>query len=379
MRHTLGLDLPERRISLSAHDFAQLVGAREVILSRASKAEGAPTVASRFLQRLATVAGDRWKGVQARGDRYVAWARGLDRPESITPIAKPTPRPPREARPLAFSVTDIEHWLRDPYTIYARYILGLRELDAIDPEPGAADRGSIIHGALSEFTKSFAAALPEDAFGELIGIGRKHFRPMADFPEATAFWWPRFQRIARWFAGWERTRRLDVTTLAAETSGKIDIGLGERTLTLRTRADRIEQRADGSYAILDYKTGQVPTEKQVRVGIAPQLTLEAAILRQGGFTELPAGPVAELVYVSLKGGLIAGEARPIDFKEGDANVHADRALMRLKDLATRFESEEQPYLPLVLSMWKTRYGTYDHLARVKEWSLGGEEDEVGGQ
>ncbi len=380
MRHALGLDLPERRISLSAHDFAQLVGAREVILSRATKAEGTPTVASRFLQRLATLAGKKhWDSVKARGDRYVSWARVLDRPESIVPIAKPTPRPPRAARPLAFSVTDIEHWLRDPYTIYAKYILGLRELDAIDLEPGAADRGSIIHGALSEFTKSFAGALPQDPLGELIAIGHKHFRAIEDFPEAKAFWWPRFQRIARWFASWERTRRIDVKTLAAETSGQIAIGLGERTMTLRTRADRIEQRLDGSYAILDYKTGQVPTEKQVRVGISPQLTLEAAILRQGGFADLPAGAVAELVYVSLKGGLIAGEARPIDFKEGDANTYADRALMRLKVLATRFESETQPYLPLVLSMWKTRYGTYDHLARVKEWSLGGEEDELGGQ
>ena len=87
MRHELGLDLPERRISLSAHDFAQLVGAREVILSRATKAEGAPTVASRFLQRLATVAGERWTRVRTRGDCYVAWARALDRPQSIAPSA----------------------------------------------------------------------------------------------------------------------------------------------------------------------------------------------------------------------------------------------------------------------------------------------------
>src|SRR5215470_14346720 len=376
MRHALGLDLPERRISLSAHDFAQLVGAREVILSRATKAEGAPTVASRFLQRLATVAGERWEGARVRGDRYVTWARALDRPQSIAPIAKPMPRPPRAARPLAFSVTDIEHWLRDPYTIYAKFILGLRELDAIDLEPGAADRGSIIHGALSEFTKTFAAALPDDPARELIAIGREHFRATEDFPEAKAFWWPRFQRIARWFAGWERSRRAGVQGLTAETAGQIVIPLGERALTLRTRADRIEQQRDGSYAILDYKTGQVPSEKQVRAGISPQLTLEAGILRRGGFTDLPAGSVAEVVYVSLKGGLIAGLACPIDFKEGDVNLHAERALARLEELARRFENEEQPYRPLVLSMWKTRYGTYDHLARVKEWSVGGEEEGV---
>src|SRR5262245_13294197 len=377
MRLELGLDLPERRISLSAHDFAQLVGAREVILTRATKAEGAPTVASRFVQRLAAVAGPRWDDVRARGERYIAWARTLDRTVGITRLAKPAPRPPREARPLMLSVTDIEHWLRDPYTIYAKYILGLRELDAVDLEPGAADRGSIIHGALSEFTKRYAAALPDDPEAELLAIGARHFKTLEDYPEAKAFWWPRFRRIARWFAGWERARRAEVKSLMAETSGKIDISLGERTLTLRTRADRIEALADGSYAILDYKTGQVPTEKQVRVGIAPQLTLEAAILRVGGFPDLAAQAVSELVYVSLRGGAIAGEARPIDFKQGDPNLHAERALAKLRSLALRFEDEQQAYLPLVLTMWKTRYGTYDHLARVKEWSVGGDEEEAG--
>jgi ATP-dependent helicase/nuclease subunit B len=44
----------------------------------------------------------------------------------------------------------------------------------------------------------------------------------------------------------------------------------------------------------------------------------------------------------------------------------------------RFEDEEQPYIPLVLSMWKNRYGSYDHLARVKEWAVPGEEEDVPG-
>src|SRR6185437_6176268 len=79
MRHELGLDLPERRIGLSAHDFAQALGAPEVILSRAAKLGGAPTVASRFVQRLAAVAGEkRWTDALKRGARYAALARELD-------------------------------------------------------------------------------------------------------------------------------------------------------------------------------------------------------------------------------------------------------------------------------------------------------------
>jgi ATP-dependent helicase/nuclease subunit B len=380
MRQALGLDLPERRISLSAHDFAQALGAKEVVLSYPAKRAGAPTVPSRFVQRLAAVAGEpRWEAARNRGHRYLDWARALDQPEAVKRTDQPAPKPPRAARPSALSVTAIEDWLRDPYTIYAKYILKLPELDPIDMTPGAADRGIVIHGALSEFTKTYAAALPADPARALLDIGAKHFAALKAYPEAGAFWWPRFIRIAHWLAAWEFGRRTGVVALDAEARGSIPIPLGERTFTLSARADRIERRADGSYAILDYKTGTVPSDKQVSVGIAPQLTLEAAILRRGGFSGIAAGAsVAELVYVSVKGRTPAGEADPVKFKDGDANTQADRALAKLAAVAARFEDEQQPYRSLVLSMWKNRYGTYDHLARVKEWSIGRDEDEIGG-
>ncbi len=382
MRGALGLDLPERRISLSAHDFAQALGAPEVILAYPARLAGAPTVASRFVQRLAAVAGEsRWNSVRANGAKYLAWARTLDAPMRIKRIERPAPKPPRAARPTALSVTDIETWLRDPYSIYAKHILRLRELDAVDAPPGAADRGIVIHGALSEFTRQFASGLPDDPATALMEIGARHFAALKDYPEARAFWWPRFVRIARWFAAWEVHRRSAITGIKAEISGHIEIPLGERTFTLRARADRIEELGGGAYAILDYKTGQVPTEKQVRIGFSPQLTLEAAILRRGGFPEFPAGAsIAELVYVSLRGGEQAGESRVINFKNGNVDFHAELALSRLTDVARRFEEESQPYLPLVLSMWKRRYGSYDHLARVKEWSVGADEEtEAGAQ
>ena len=137
--------------------------------------------------------------------------------------------------------------------------------------------------AIGDYTKLFAPKPPPDPLKELLALGEKHFATLADFPEARAFWWPRFVRIAQWFAQWDSARRDGITALHAEIRGELKFPVGKREFTLSAIADRIEQRKDGSYAILDYKTGAARTEKQVRTGLAPQLTLEAAILRGGGF------------------------------------------------------------------------------------------------
>jgi ATP-dependent helicase/nuclease subunit B len=380
MRHELGLDLPERRIGLSAHDFAQLLGADEVILSHAAKVGGAPAVASRFLHRLEAVAGEtRWKEATAAGGKYVRFANELDSPGKIEPVPQPAPKPPRATRPLKLSVTAIEDWLRDPYTIYAKYILRLAPLDPVDMPLSVADRGSAIHDALGEFTQTFATMLPDDPAAALRGIGQKYFAPLMERPEAKALWWPRFLRIANWFAGWEIARRNDVGRIDAEISGEIPIRLdNERTFLLSARADRIERRHDGTFAILDYKTGQPPTAKQVRMGLSPQLTLEAAILREGGFAGIDAGSsVSELAYVRLSGNNPPGEQKPLELKirQNDTpqppDVAADYARRQLEALIRKFENEDEPYRSLSLSMWSNRYGSYDDLARIKEWSAAG--------
>src|SRR6476646_4768726 len=341
MRLELGLNLPELRVGLSAHDFTQGLGAPEVFLTRAAKQAGAPTVRSRFIQRLAAVAGEtRWQKALTRGAIYADYARALDQPARIAPTPRPQPAPPPEARPSQLSVTDIENWLRDPYTIYAKHVLRLFPLEAIDTPPGAADRGTFIHEAIGEFTKTFADALPADVAGELVVLGKKHFAPLEDYEEARAFWWTRFLRIAGWFAGWER-----------------------------------ERRAGGSYASLDYKTGQPPTEPQVRSGLSPQLTLETAILRNGGFPGIPGGSVSEIGYVRLKGGEPPGERKTIRISDGTPDSCGDIALQRLTGIAQKFLIDGEPYRSLVHPMWKKHYGDYDHLARVKEWAASGGESE----
>jgi ATP-dependent helicase/nuclease subunit B len=380
MRHQLGLDLPERRIGLSAHDFAQLLGADDVILSHAAKAGGAPSVASRFLHRLEAVAGEaRWDAAKAAGAKYIHFANELDRPDSVEPIPQPMPKPPRAARPLKLSVTAIEDWLRDPYTIYAKHILKLQPLDPVDMPLSAADRGSAIHDALGDFTQAHNTALPDDPAGALRRIGERHFAPLMDRPEARALWWPRFLRIASWFAGWENERRFNVRNIDAEIRGEILIPLDNgRTFYLSARADRIEHRTDRTFAILDYKTGAPPTGKQVRMGLSPQLTLEAAILREGGFAGIPAGSsVSELLYVRLSGNNPPGKSILLELKinKGDQpqlpDDAADYARKKLEELIRKFDDDEQPYPSLVLPMWSDHYGRYDDLARIKEWAAGG--------
>ena len=207
MRREFEIAVPERAIGIAAHDFAQAIAAPEVALTRAARSEGVPTVPSRWLLRLDTVLRACGLDHALRSDPTIlAVADGLDAME-YRPSPPAAPRPPLSARPRKLSVTQIETWLRDPYAIYARHILGLKALDELDADPGRADLGICIHEALAEFVRRFPRQLPADPVSELIAIGRRHFGAVLSRPGAWAFWWPRFERIAHWLVAEEATHR----------------------------------------------------------------------------------------------------------------------------------------------------------------------------
>jgi ATP-dependent helicase/nuclease subunit B len=363
MRETLGLDSPERAIGLAAHDFATLAAGREVLLTRAAKADGAPTIPSRWLQRLMQLTG----GLELAHKldpamNYRAIHAVLEEPGQVARLKRPAPRPPVEARPRALSVTEIETWLRDPYAIYARRVLGLEALKMLDDEIGPLERGSVVHKALERFVQEFPHDLPPGAELRLIAIADELFK---DIPKATlALWRPRFLNAARWFVGVERARRADIAISHLEIKGERIFG----DFRLYGRADRIDMLRDGGAAILDYKTGAPPTTAQVKQLLAPQLPLEAAILEAGGFQDVAKTDAASLLYLRFAGGAEPGELREIKV---DAHAIASEVAERLTQRIAFFDDASTPYHSRVLVQYARTPGDYDHLARVREWSLGG--------
>ena len=240
---------------------------------------------------------------------------------------------------------------------------------------GAARRGAIIHHALEEFHRTYPGSLPDDAVQKLIAIGGKELANRLAPPGVRAFWWPQFIRIAEWFIANERRRRDAGYSIAgAEVEGEMKIAAPGGPFILTARADRIDRVADGSLAIIDFKTGQAPSAPQVECGLAPQLSLEAALAEAGGFDGVPAAPAGELAVIRLTGGAKPGEQKTLDL---DASEVAGAAMAGLKKRIGQFDDPNTPYLSRPAPMFERYFGDYDHLARVREWSSPGSDGSDG--
>jgi ATP-dependent helicase/nuclease subunit B len=368
MREVLEMKQPEAQIGQTAHDFVQAFGNAEVKLLWSRRIGDAPGTPSRWIHRLLMILETAKLKGRRPASRWPELARSLSQPRHVTPIGKPKPRPPVALRPRGLSVTRIERLIRDPYAIYARHVLRLEPVKPVSAVPDPARRGIIFHAAIGDFLAAFPETLPADIAGALEECGHRHFAAIADYPGLAGFWWPRFQRIARWMAETEPGARSGVERVVAERDGAIELAIGGGSFRLSCRADRIELLENGGARIVDYKTGGVPSRKQVESGLAPQLTLQAAILARGGFREIPPRSVSGLAYVKLSGGDPAGEVEELKLPVMEL---AFRHLAELEKLLTAYASEAQAYFPRLMIEKEDDAGDYDHLSRYREWALSG--------
>jgi len=374
MREMLGLPSPERRIGLAAHDFAQAACAPEVILLHTERREGAPSVKSRWLWRLETLAKGAGLAIPGRTE-VLDWARNLDAPGGYDPIKRPAPVPPVAHRPREMAVTRVESLTRDPYAVWARDILRLYPIDRPDEQADARARGTAIHAAFERFAEAYPGDLPDDAAATFASLYLEELLKAGLPHEAMAREAALAVEAAEWVADLERERR-DGRKITVELKGTRTIQAPAGPFTVTARADRIEVTADGHGHILDYKTGKAPSAKEVKTGFSPQLTLTAAILEAGGFPELGPLKPGDLTYLEITGRKPAGKVETRATAGDESAEAAARALEGLHKLVARFDDPAQPYLSRVAPQFvKARMSDYDHLARVFEWSTSGEEGE----
>ena len=368
MRRDLGLLAPEQQIGLAAHDYQQAVAAKNVILSRASQGDDGEAVPSRWLNRFTNLLDglpsrngpEALKEMRARGDRLVALADSLDRPSSpVASETRPAPAPPTEKRPKKLSVTEIKTLIRDPYAIYAKHILHLRPLLPLTPQPDARLKGIVFHRILETFFAAEAnfadSAVAKDA---LFRIADGELARHVPWHATRLHWRGHLAQIADHLVNSEQARRRDANVVAAEVKGSLKIG-AQGHLVVGT-ADRIDRLNTGDLVIYDYKTGAVPSPRQVKY-FDKQLLIEAVMAEAGGFDGVPAETVRKVVHLHLGR---APKDSVIALEDAYETVTVSGELARLLET---YASESTGYVSR-RAMEKVRYeGDYDHLARFGEW------------
>jgi ATP-dependent helicase/nuclease subunit B len=363
IRRHLGLATLDRNIGLSAHDLATALGAKDVLLTRARRDRSGPTVASRFLLRIKALFGDELQ-VEAG---LPALAANFDRPAINVPFAsRPVPTPSPEQRRVTLSITNFDQLKSDPYSFYAKKILGLKALDPIDAEPSHAWRGTLVHEILQHWFEEDDCA-PE----KLLVRAEALLTNGALDPLLRTLWQPRIAEGLRWIAHEtqrmrdEEGRRL----LIAEKKGEMQL-LG---VSITGRADRIDALADGSLVIIDYKTGMPAKPRQVNAGFALQLGLVGLMAERGAIKGV-SGDALRFEYWSLAKNKdrhfgyvsVATSTKPNDNKHapdafvGFIKMQAEEALKKWILGAEPFTAKLHPEY--------SNYADYDQLMRLQEWN-----------
>jgi ATP-dependent helicase/nuclease subunit B len=380
MKSGIGLEPPERRIGQLAHDFQMACGTRRLILSRAMRQGSAPTVASRWMQRLQALGGKiLTEQLRANGASYLHWMRILDEGERQPLAERPQPKPPAELQPRKYSFSEVTRLRRDPYSIYARRILRLEPVVPFNRDPDAAERGLLYHRIVERFVKGGFDPASREGEEAMVRLIREAFDEEKLPAHIDTIWRPRFEAVARAFLSWERERRPAIVKPFTEVPAAMEIGLADIRLT--GIADRLDRLKDGTIDVIDYKTGSSPSAREARALLDPQLALEAAALKAGAFRAIGPARPHSLSYVRLKPGsrfavdTVNNEnSRSKETKSADKL--AEESLAELRKLLGALMSGRYGFASRLIVQKERDYGgEYDHLARVAEWATADGEDD----
>lgn len=365
LRLDLGLPVPERQVGLAAHDFQQAACAPRVVLSRALRDDSAPTIPSRWLNRLTNLlqglpgqGGDvALQQMQARGQHWLRRANAFDARTNHLPAdppaLRPAPVPPLRAIPRQLSVTRISRLVRNPYEIYARHVLRLKPLAPLHPVPDAALRGTVLHRVLELYLKLDPP--PDDRAQALLAIAEQVLAQDVPWPAARLLMQARMSHVARGFLAFQADPRGN--PVIVEEQARLDLSWPAFTLT--AKADRIDLWPDGCAHVIDYKTGTPPSTAQQKQ-YDKQLLLQALMVSEGAWPDLGPREVARTTYLGLGP----------DLSQVDMSITPgllDQTRQELCALLDAYLHQGQGFTARRLMFSERDQTDYDHLSRYGEW------------
>ena len=366
MRHSLGLPPLERHISLSAHDFVQAFAAETVHMTRAKKVDSQPTIPSRWIDRMNAIIELAPNLSPCPSVPHAIWQAQLDDVDKQTFITPPAPVLSDDTRIDKLSSSDLEKLFVDPYGVYAKKILKLYKLDDPEQDISVADVGNIIHNTLEDYLLKYPDTLPADGRAQLQTMLDNQLKPYATDKAFMAYRKPIYQRMADWFMAQEKSHRPHIAYSYSELDGHYDMRLSTgNTVTLTARADRVDKMQDGTYRVVDYKTGKSATTKELSTAEKPQLLLASKILtdgvaRSGGYT-LPTAQIATAQYWKIKG----QNNDEIQDLSDNLSAWVENFTQQTDAVLSHFENGGA--YTVCRDKDSVPYNPYQHLSRISEW------------
>lgn len=245
---------------------------------------------------------------QAWGDDLMAPA-AMASPAAAVPGGTPRPMPragqhvPPKLSPSAYASL-----LACPYQFFARRVLRLAEADTVREALEKRDYGEHVHRILQRFHAAFPllSGLPEaELVSELESISRAVFAPAIEANFLEHAWLSRWIGRVPAYVAWQKEREAKGWRHAgAEQAREIALPLAKGgELHFAGRLDRLDRRADGSEAVLDYKAQDASKLRKRMEDPGEDVQLACYALLQGA-------EVSEAAYVSLDADPPAAVALP---------------------------------------------------------------------
>ena len=369
MRKTLGLPSLEHRSGQTAHDICQALGAQQILISRSHKRNDEPCVPSRWWYRLQLVL-DNWEYKENSEDpsifkHLVDWSNKIDKPKDQEYCSPPKPKPSIENRPRSLSVTEIGTLVRNPYEIYVKHILKISPIEKIGVEPDHENFGIFLHQVLEKYISNHHKNTTslEKRKEALLSLAEK-ILSLKPFPHwIKTLWLSRLKIISEWFL--KKSLSKKVIEIFSEVKGSYTTQTKEGEFTLIGRIDRLELLDQKTLKIIDYKTGTPPSEKNIRNGYEPQLTLLALITIYGNLENiyLQTKELSSIEYWHIHGKKEGGEVKRI--RMGMKEIEEQHSLF--KEFIEKYQNPNQSYFCQINDKLISRFDKTEHLSRREEW------------